>query len=121
MTGRRVAAAALGLLVMTGCAGAPLRPTAGVTVAVTPDTVHPGDVVTVRVEVPAGAKTINGRLGVSGSPVLPLRSRDNGRTWTFTTQIPIDAIWQPGRYKVEIRGEGSDGAPLYAETWITAP
>lgn len=107
-------------LFAAGCAGLKPRPM-GLTVAITPDTIHPGDVVSVRVDAPEGSRGLRGRLDVSGSPVLPLKTRDQGKTWTFATQIPIDAVWRPGRYKVEIRGEGPGGETLYGETWINAP
>ena len=115
------AAWVLGICLVAGCAGMPPRPTVALQVVVTPDTIQPGDIVSLRVAAPEGSKNLNGRLGVSGSPVLPLRSTDNGKTWTFVTQIPLGVVWQPGRYKVEIRGTGPGGEPLYGEAWITAP
>jgi hypothetical protein len=89
--------------------------------SITPAVIHPGDVVRILVKAPAGTKDVRGRLDVAGSPQLPLKTRDQGRTWTLVTQIPLDAVWQPGRYRAEVRGTGPDGSLLVGEAWISAP
>jgi len=110
----------LGLVLAAGCATLPPRPVT-LQVRIEPDTIYPGDVVTARVEAPEGTRDAKGRLELPGSPVIPLRTRDNGKTWSFVTQIPIDAVWQPGRYKVVVTAQGPDGVRLIGEAWITAP
>ncbi len=109
-----------GLALATGCATLGGRP-GGLTVRVDPEVIHPGDVVTVLVEAPAGTRNMTGRLALAGSPQVPLRSSDNGRTWRFRTQVPLDAVWEPGRYRVEINAQGPDGSPLSGDAWVTAP
>jgi hypothetical protein len=108
----------LGLL--SACAGIQVKP-GSLEVSVTPGILHPGDVVKVVVKAPEGTHDVRGRLDVAGSPQLPLKTRDHGRTWTFTTQIPLDAIWKPGQYRAEVQGVAPDGSLLTGETWITAP
>lgn len=103
-----------------GCAGLPAG-TLGLKVTVVPDTIYAGDVVTVTAVAPDGTRNVVGRLDVGGSPTLPLKTRDGGRTWTFVTQVPIEATWAPGRYKVIVQGNGPDGAPIYGEAWVNAP
>jgi hypothetical protein len=78
-------------------------------------------VVKIFVKAPEGTREMLGRLDVAGSPQVPLKTRDQGRTWTFITQIPLAAVWKPGRYRAEVRGTGPDGSVLAGETWITAP
>jgi len=108
------------LAALSGCAGLPPGPMR-LRVSVVPETVHPGDVVRVHILAPAGTREVTGRLDVPGSPVLSLRSRDGGATWDFVTQIPVDAVWKPGKYRVEVRGLLPDDTSVYGETWIEAP
>lgn len=103
-----------------GCAGLFTRPQT-LQVRIEPETIRPGDVVKITVTAPPGTQAVKGRLDVPGSPVLPLRSQENGRVWTFTTQIPLEAVWKPGRYRAVVEGRAADGGSLYGETWITAP
>lgn len=107
-------------LLLAGCASLPAGP-GGLAVSVEPEVVHPGDVVTLRATAPAGTRDVRGRLDVPGSPVLPLRAEDDGRSWSFTTQIPLDAVWEPGRYRAVVEGVGPNGERVFGETWITAP
>lgn len=116
---RVVLAVALGA-VTAGCASLPAGPPR-LSVTVVPDTIYAGDVVTVTALAPDGARDVVGRLDVSGSPTLPLKTRDGGRTWTFVTQVPIEATWAPGRYKVIVQGNGPDGSPIHGEAWVNAP
>jgi hypothetical protein len=106
-------------LLLAGCATVPMR-SGALQVEIEPQTLHPGDVVSVTVVAPPGTRSMNGRLDLAGSPVLALRSQDEGRTWSFRTQIPLGAVWKPGRYRVEIRGTGAGGEPLGGEAWVTA-
>jgi hypothetical protein len=110
----------LGLGLLAGCASVPVQ-FGTLELSVVPQVVHPGDVVRILVKAPAGTSNVRGRLDVPGSPQLPLKTKDQGRTWTLVTQIPIDAVWQPGRYRAEVRGTAADGSVLVGETWITAP
>jgi hypothetical protein len=116
----RFLALALGCALLSACASVPLQ-FGALDVDVTPAVIHPGDVVKITVKAPAGTRDLRGRLDVPGSPTVPLKTRDEGRTWTFVTQIPLDAVWKPGRYRAEVRGTGPEGEPLGGETWITAP
>jgi hypothetical protein len=106
-------------VVLTACAGVKVSPQR-LQVDITPQEVNPGTVVTVRVRAPEGTTKVTGRLDLPGSPVVPLKSRDNGQTWVFVTQIPIDAVWTPGKYRVIIRGIDSQGSELQGESWIDA-
>ncbi|NTV51639.1 MAG: hypothetical protein HGA76_01295 [Candidatus Firestonebacteria bacterium] len=114
----------MGLLLCLGllpaCAGLPVL-SGRLEVAVTPEVIHPGDVVKIVVKAPEGTRNVRGRLDVPGSPQLPLKTQDQGKTWTFVTQIPLEAVWKPGRYRAQVRGDGPDGSVLLGETWITAP
>ena len=116
----RVLGLMLGAGWLAACASVPLQ-FGTLEVSVVPSTIHPGDVVKIFVKAPEGTRDMRGRLDVTGSPQLPLKTRDGGRTWTFVTQIPLDAVWKPGRYRAEVRGTGPDGSILAGETWITAP
>jgi hypothetical protein len=118
MTYRRLVL--IGCLLLAGCASMPVK--SGLLVCtVTPSVLHPGDVVKIKVEAPEGTRDMQGSLDVPGSPKLPLKTKDGGKTWTFTTQIPVDAVWKPGRYRALARGIAPDGTVLVGETWITAP
>ncbi|MBN1594743.1 hypothetical protein JW933_02345 [candidate division FCPU426 bacterium] len=88
---------------------------------ITPETVYPGCVVSLQVKAPLGTTDVRGRLDLFGSPVVPLTSDDRGRTWVFITQIPIDAVWQPGKYRAIVEGNGPDGSRLQGEAWVNAP
>jgi hypothetical protein len=112
--------AAIACALAAGCASVPLgAPSLHVTVV--PETLYAGDVVTVSVTAPEGTRDVYGRLDVGGSPTLPLKTKDHGRTWTFVTQVPLGATWPPGRYKVIVQGKDAQGAPLYGEAWVNAP
>lgn len=113
----------LGLLALWACAGCATVQTAAprLEVSVSPDTIYPGSVVTVTVLAPPDTVEVTGRLDWAGSPVVPLKTKDQGRTWTFTTQIPWGAVWQPGRYKVLAAGKTADGETLSGEAWVNAP
>ena len=109
-----------GLLLWLGaCAGLPVRHNA-LEVTIEPDTVYPGVVVSILVLAPPGTREVKGRLDFPGSPAVPLKKADDGVTWTFSTQIPIDAVWQPGRYRALVTGIAADGAELRGEGWIVA-
>ncbi|MEW6516679.1 MAG: hypothetical protein AB1439_07250 [candidate division FCPU426 bacterium] len=115
--------ALLWLLAAWACAACATVPVAGprLDVTVTPDTIYPGTVVSVRVLAPADTVEVTGRLDWAGSPVVPLKTADQGRTWTFVTQIPWGAVWQPGRYKVLVSGRTAAGESLRGEAWVNAP
>jgi len=106
--------------IIDGCAGTPVR-TDRLQVSISPEKLYPGCIVSVFVKAPAGTKNVTGRLDILGSPVVPLRSKDGGRTWFFITQIPLDAVWQPGRYRAIVQGRAPDGTDLFGEAWVTAP
>jgi hypothetical protein len=116
----RVWSGVLGLIFLSACANLPVK-LGGLEVTVAPEIIHPGDVVKILVKAPAGTREVWGRLDVPGSPRVPLKTRDQGSTWTFITQIPLDAIWKPGQYRAQVRGTGPEGNELAGETWITAP
>lgn len=108
------------ILFLAGCAGANRRPES-LHVTITPEKIYPGCVVIAEVKAPKGSQGLTGKLDVAGSPVIPLRTKDGGKTWTFTTQIPLDAFWQPGRYRVLVEGLGPDKNRLWGQTWVIAP
>ncbi len=104
-----------------GCATVPLA-TPRLDVTVAPDTIYPGTVVSVTVRAPqADLVEVTGRLDWAGSPVVPFKSADSGRTWTFVTQIPLGAVWQPGTYRVLVTGRTAAGETLQGEAWVNAP
>ncbi len=103
----------------TGCAGLSGK-AANVVLEVSPPDIYPGTVVRLTAKSPLPAVEMRGRLDMLGSPVVALRSQDQGLTWTFLTQIPIDAVWQPGRYRAVVEGQTAAGEPLWGEAWIIA-
>ncbi|MCD4813245.1 hypothetical protein K8S19_06085 [bacterium] len=109
-----------GMLFLAGCAGVNRR-SESLHVTITPEKIYPGCVVVAEVIAPPGTTVMTGRLDYPGSPVIPMRTRDGGKTWDFTTQIPLDAFWQPGRYRVVVEGRGPNGSSLSGQTWVTAP
>lgn len=123
-SGRAIRAAWLvclgGLIFSVGCAHLGVRP-APLNVSLWPAKIYPGTVVTLRVEAPLGTRDVRGRLDLPGSPQLPLRSGDQGRTWTFTTQIPLGSVLVPGKYRGLVEGLGPAGERLAGETWIEVP
>ncbi len=110
----------LAMLAATGCAGL-MKPAQSLEVNITPQTVYPGSIVTIQVKAPMGTRAVTGRLDIPGSPVVPFKTRDEGRTWTFTTQIPLTAVWTPGRYQIVVQGRAPDGSRCWGETWLAAP
>jgi hypothetical protein len=106
--------------VCAGCATVPMA-TPSLEVTVAPDTIYPGSVVSVTVLAPPDTVEVTGRLDWAGSPVVPLKTKDQGRTWTFKTQIPLGAVWQPGRYRVLATGRTAGGEILQGEAWVNAP
>ncbi|MCK5241969.1 hypothetical protein KAR34_05925 [bacterium] len=103
-----------------GCAGTQARPDA-LQITITPEQIYPGCVVSVQVIAPAGTREVTGRLDLLGSPVISLKTKDSGKTWIFITQIPLAAVWQPGKHRVQVQGIARDGSELRGETWIIAP
>lgn len=111
------------LLALWVCAGCATVQTAAprLEVAVVPDTIYPGSIVTVTVLAPPDTIEVTGRLDWAGSPVVPLKTKDQGQTWAFTTQIPWGAVWRPGKYRVVAEGKTSGGETLRGEAWVNAP
>jgi hypothetical protein len=113
-------AAGCAAMMAGGCAGTRVRPE-GLAVSVSPEIVRPGDVVTLRAASPVPLAQAQARLDWPGSPRVSLRTADQGLTWKWVTQIPVDAVWQPGRYRVVVEGRTKEGEVLAGESWITAP
>ncbi len=107
------------VILATGCAGMPVRPEQ-LQITIEPRQLSPGAVVTVTVISPVALKTASGRLDLPGMPLIPLKSLD-AKTWIWRTQIPLEASWRPGRYRIVVQGLTTTGETLFGETWITAP
>jgi uncharacterized protein YceK len=122
MPGRELKTVMLFLVIsgVTGCAGL-MKPAQILEVTITPQTVYPGSIVTIQVKAPIGTQAVTGRLDMPGSPVVHLKTKDEGRTWTFTTQIPLTAVWDPGRYQIVVQGRAPDGSRCRGEAWVAAP
>jgi hypothetical protein len=109
----------IGIVLNVGCASVQMRPNA-LQVTITPEQIYPGCVVSAEVIAPPGTREVQGRLDFWGSPVIPLKTKDSGITWTFVTQIPLDAVWEPGKYRIVVNGIAGDGSRVQGEAWIMA-
>jgi hypothetical protein len=106
-------------LVLGACAGAGVRPD-GLQVTISPEKIYPGCVVSISVQAPPGTTNVTARLDFPGSPLIPLKSYAGGQTWIFSTQIPLDAVWQPGKYRAIVEGRTAGGEAVRGEAWIIA-
>ncbi len=122
MPGRKIKAVILflAMLAAAGCAGL-MKPDQLLEVTITPPAVYPGSTVTIQVKAPTGTQAVTGRLDMPGSPVVHFKTRDEGRTWIFTTQIPLTAVFTPGRYQIIVQGRAPDGARCRGAAWVAAP
>lgn len=107
------------MVMVSGCASVAIKP-ALLQIAIEPQQLTPGTVVTVTVTSPVAMKTVQGRLDLPGAPLISLTPLDS-KTWIWRTQIPLEVSWKPGRYHITVEGLSTAGAALFGETWVRSP
>lgn len=108
------------MLFLAGCACLPYRE-AQLQVMITPDIIYPGSIVTVTVTSPSRPVDVKGRIDLFGSPVVFLKPNKDRTIWTWRTQIPLEAVWQSGRYRAVVEGTLADGTKVFGKAWVEAP
>lgn len=108
------------VLFLTGCACLPQKD-AQLQVVITPNVIYPGSVVTVTVVSPSRPVEVKGRIDLFGSPVVALKPNQDRTIWTWRTQVPLEAVWQSGRYGAVVEGTLSDGTKVFGKAWVEAP